>query len=146
MRILLHLTVAYLLSQTHVAAQSQNSTGVVPIEAQVDLRRYQFAEPLDSSDFQRFIRSLRADDGPPDVGGTPKRYRQVWMVSEHGGLSMVSRGNGEVITLEAERPIVDIFENSFLNMLTSDGRSCIARFWERPCAMLCRTTTYYVEE
>lgn len=146
MRILRHLTIAFLLSHVHTTAQGQDSTGVVPVVAHPQLRRYQFAEPSDSTDFQQFIQSLRADAGPTHADGTPKRYRQVWLVSEHGGFAVVSRGDGQVVTLEADRPIVGIFDTLFLNMLTSDGRTCVAKLWEVPCAMICRTTTYYLEE
>jgi len=146
MRTLLHLTIALLLSHGQVSAQSLNSTGAAPFPGHRYLSRYQFAEPSDSTDFLQFIRSLRADGGPTQANGTPKRYRPVWLVSEHGGFAVVSGGDGQVITLEAERPALDAFDTMTLHMRTADGRACVVRLWERPCAMICRTTTYYLEE
>ena len=146
MRILRHLTIAFLLSHAHTTALGQDSTGVVPVAAHAPLSRYQFAEPSDSTDFQQFIQSLRADAGPTQADGAPKRYRQVWQVSEHGGFAVVSRGNGQVITLEADRPMVEIFDTLLFYMRATDGRTCVAKLWEVPCAMICRTTTYYLEE
>lgn len=146
MHLLRHLTIAFLLLNLIRTAYGQDNSGPVPSSSYRALGNFHYADPSDSADFQQFIRSLRAVDGPPQAGATPKRYRQVWLVSEHGGFSVVSRGDGEAITVEAERPIVDIFSTWSLNLLTSDGRACIAQLWERPCAMICRTTTYYVEE
>lgn len=146
MRILPYLTIAFLLLHEHASAQRQDRIGAVPVAAHTNLSHYQFAEPSDSSDFQRFAQSLRTDDAPTRTEGTPRRYRQVWRIAEHGGFAIVSRGDGQVITLEAERPTLDAFDTMFLHMRTTDGRGCVVRLWERPCAMICRTTMYYLEE
>lgn len=146
MRTTLHATLLYLLSHLSTTGYGQDNSGPDPFPRDRALHGFHYAELSDSTDFLRFIQSLRAADGPPQAGATPKRYRQVWLVSEHGGFSVVSRGDGEAITVEAERPIVAIFNTWSLNLLTSEGRACIAQLWDRPCAMICRTTTYYVEE
>lgn len=146
MHLLRHLTIAFLLLHLTRTANGQDNDGPVPTSSFRALGNFHYAEPSDSADFQQFIRSLRSVDGPPQAGATPKRYRQVWRVSEYGRFSVVSRGDGEAITMESERPMVDIFDTLFFNMLTSDGRACVAKLWEVPCAMICRTTTYYVEE
>lgn len=146
MRTTLHATFAFLLSQLSTTGYGQDNSGPVPIAMNRALSHFHYADPSDSTDFLQFIRSLRAVDGPTQAGAAPKRYRQVWLVSEHGGFTLVSRGDGQVITLEPERPIVESFDTLFLYMRTLDGRACVARLWERPCAMICRTTTYYVEE
>ncbi len=140
MHLLRHLTIAFLLLHLTRTANGQDNDGPIPTSSYRALGNFHYVEPSDSADFQQFIRSLLAVDGPPQAGATPKRYRQVWLVSEHGGFSVVSRGDGEAITMESERPMVDIFTLS-LSLLTSDGRACIAQLWERPCAMICRTTT-----
>lgn len=142
----LHLTIAFLLLLQSPTVNGQGGSEAVPFAAHRGFRTLYFAEPSDSSAFQQFIQSLRTDAGPPHAGGTPKRYRQAWLVSEHGGFAIVSRGDGQVITLEAEPPALDSFDRMFIHMRTTDDRTCVAEFWERPCAMICRTTTYYLEE
>ncbi len=146
MRTLLHLTIALLLSHLNPTVNGQDNSGPFPFPKDRVLSNFHYADPSDSTDFLQFIRGLRAEGGPTEANGTPKRYRPVWLVSEHGGFAVVSRGDGQVITLEAEHPALDAFDTMTLHMRTADGRACVVRLWERPCAMICRTTTYYLEE
>jgi hypothetical protein len=146
MHFLRHLTIALILLHLNPMASGQDGSGPVPFPRDRALSYFHYAEPSDSADFLQFIQSLRAEAGPTHTAGTPKRYRQVWLVSEHGGFATVSRGDGQVITLEEEQSTVGIFDTLFLHMRTTDGRTCVAVFWERPCAMICRTTTYYLEQ
>jgi hypothetical protein len=146
MRTLLNLTIVFLLSHLSPTVNGQDSTGAVTFPRDRALSNFHFADPSDSTDFLRFIHSLRAEAGPTHADGAPKRYRQVWLVSEHGGCAAVSRGDGEVITLEAELPAETPFNIAHFYLLTQDGQTCIARFWDQPCALLCQTTTYYLEE
>lgn len=146
MRTTLHATLLFLLSHLSTTVNGQDNSVPVPFPKDRALSSFHYADPSDSTDFIQFNRSLRVADGPSQAGAASKRYRQVWLVSEHGGFSVVSRGDGQVITLEPERPTIGIFDTMLLYRRTSDGRACLVRLWERPCAMICRTTTYYVEE
>lgn len=108
-------------------------------------RGFHFADPSDSSAFLEFIRDLRPDTGELDVERTPKRFRQVWRISEHGGLSFVSRGEGTEL-IDREGPVIGNGMFADLAFRTAAGTRGVMRFWEYPCAMICRTTEYYLEE
>ena len=104
-----------------------------------------FDQPADSADFMRFVSSLSLQGTTEEPNILAHRYRQVWRISEHGGIAYVMRGDGQLTTLDAERPTVEGFD-TLLPLRTRDGQACVMRQWEYPCAMICRTTEYYIEE
>jgi hypothetical protein len=141
MRTLLLLVLLPSLHRLH-AQEPHPSASMARIWAQ---RPLVFEEPADSAEFLRFLSSFSFQDTTEEPNTLAHRYRQVWRISEHGGIAYVMRGDGRMTTLDAERPTVEGFD-TLLPLRTRDGQACVMRQWEYPCAMICRTMEYYLEE
>ncbi len=69
----------------------------------------------------------------------------AWIESERGGGTMIHRGDG---SMQKASKSIDFshYEQMSVPYRTVDGRRVILLMYEEPCALLCRTTYYYVEE
>lgn len=106
-------------------------------------RRYELLS--DSVDYARFRASLRVEDV---TGSDPipwSSYRMLWRESQHGGLWSVTRGDNSVLTARDATPGIGDYEWT-QRFRTVEGKRGIILVHDRPCAMICRSVRYYLEE
>ena len=102
-----------------------------------------WASAADSVDFTAFRSALQLTDTSPDLDTTTVVCRAVWRIGEHGGLAVVSRGDGSLMQIKG---------SSFLGLpihipfRLPDGRRGFMVVHETPCGLICRDTVYYLEE
>ncbi|MBL7952518.1 MAG: hypothetical protein JNM62_12460 [Flavobacteriales bacterium] len=104
-----------------------------------------FESAADSADFMRFRSGIRAEDlmtaeATPDIV-----YRLVWQEAEHGGRWSVTRGDGTPPPKRDRNTRLGALEYG-LPFRTAEGERGLLISSEYPCAMICRSAWYYVEE
>lgn len=97
--------------------------------------------PEDSADFTAFHAGISMEEETLEM--TSGDYRAVWRVGEHGGVTVVSRGDGSLHHFEGSS-IIGLFMHLPFRM--ADGRRGVKVVHETPCGLICRDTVYYVEE
>lgn len=97
----------------------------------------------DSAEFARFRKGLRTVAPTLSKDTTTIRYRMVWQEDQHGGMWMVSRGDGSLL-----KHSVNEANDWFMGQpfRTYDGRRGVVVVHDTPCGMICRSVWYYVEE
>ncbi len=138
-----HVTALLLLSAMH-SLPAQDTIGPTLDRPPARPPPVYYEQPTDSADFQRFIASLSFATTAEVPGAMPRCYTEVWRIAEHGGLSIVTRGDGSALTLPAGPFDSDTWSAS-LAFVTPEGRHGLLRMSEYPCAMICRTAVYYLE-
>jgi hypothetical protein len=107
-----------------------------------------YGMPVDTSDsagFAAFLNGLQwADLGEPVVGPV-SGYRLAWTLSQHGGMSAVTRGDGSA-PASGDRTMLLIDREFVLPFRTAEGKRGLSVVSDTPCGLICRTTWYYVEE
>lgn len=102
-----------------------------------------FENPDDSAAYAQFRKGLQRTDLDAETGTA--NYRMVWREHQQGGVHTVSRGDGT--TVMPTRYVSGVDElTSYTHFRTADGRQGILVSYERPCALICRSVVYYVEE
>ncbi len=110
------------------------------------IQRYRFGSPSDSSDYRRFRDAMLFDLPEGNAPGPWPTYRLLWIESsQFGGRSMVMRGDSSILAEEEARPTIGAYEWT-RRFGTVDGKRGILLFYDRPCAMICQSVRYYVEE
>ncbi len=104
-----------------------------------------FETTQDSADFMQFRNGLQPVDTTRTPDTTTFQYRLVWIVNERGGMTVVSRGDGSVMR-SAEHVAFAPYALMSLPYRTAEGRRGLVLAHEEPCALICRTAHYYVEE
>ncbi len=104
-----------------------------------------FENAQDSADFMKFRNGLQRVDPSLPMDTTTVEYRLLWRVVERGGITIASRGDGRVMR-SAERVVFEPYALTCLPFRTADGRHVLVLAHEEPCALICRSTEYYVEE
>lgn len=107
--------------------------------------RCRFETPSDSSDYRRFRDSMLFDLPEAKEQGPWPIYRLLWQESQHGHSWLVMRGDSSILAEEEARPTIGAYEWT-RRFGTVDGKRGIVRFYDRPCAMICQSVRYYVEE
>jgi hypothetical protein len=99
----------------------------------------------DSAEFTRFRAGLKSADAFLPTDATTGHFRMVWQEDQHGGSTMVRRGDGSLLSLpnNAVPPDVFLLARCFR---AADGRRGFLRSHETPCGLICRSAWYYVEE
>ena len=96
----------------------------------------------DSADFTRFRQGLTSV--APNTTATDT-YRMVWREDQRSGRWTVSRGDGSLLKGAPNTGLVKPL-GSHIPFRTADGRHGWMLVHETPCAMLCQSAVYYVEE
>ena len=104
-----------------------------------------FENMQDSADFVQFRSGLRPIDPAWTTDTTTFEYGMVWQENQHGGMTMVRRGDGSM-RKASERSAISLYELTSVPYCTADGRRVMVFIHEVPCALICRTAYYYVEE
>ena len=100
-----------------------------------------YESPEDSAAFVQFREGLSFDVPHTALATSP--YRLLWRESEQGGLHIVIQGDGsKIMTLRGNASIDELI--LYDPFRTADGRPGILVSYERPCALICRTTSYYL--
>ena len=102
-----------------------------------------WASAADSVDFTAFLSALQLTDPGQDGDSTSVTYHLVWRKNQHGGVAVVSRGDGSALRVAA-RTLIGFYENHPFHM--PDGRRGVVMIHDEPCALICRDTVYYVED
>lgn len=105
-----------------------------------------FESPEDSADFARFRKGLQVVDPSSGTGVSGQGgFRLAWVERLHGGMQMVTRGDGATLK---DRPgaLLTDFGPFHAPFCTADGKRGIMETHEWPCALVCAVTSYYVEE
>jgi hypothetical protein len=102
-----------------------------------------FDSAADSVDLTAFVKAIQRTDPRPDLVTTTVVCRAVWRIGEHGGLAVVSRGDGSLMQIKGSSfPGLPIH----IPFRMADGRRGFMVVHETPCGLICRDTVYYVEE
>ena len=102
-------------------------------------------DAADSAAFGQFMQGMQPGDlGEPEKGQV-SRYRLAWIVSEHGGLTAVTRGDGSAPALCDKNTPIGPME-FVLPFGTAEGKRGLSVISDIRCGLICRTTWYYVEE
>ncbi len=102
-----------------------------------------WASASDSADHSLFRQGLMWEGLTPSTDTTMTNYRQVWVESLHGGVTIIARGDGSVMPYRAEQ-VNNWF--SVIRFRMADGRRGLTVSHETPCGLICRDTMYYVED
>jgi hypothetical protein len=102
-------------------------------------------DTADSAAFGQFIRAMRPGDLGDPAQSSVSEYRLAWIVSEHGGLAAVTRGDGTA-PAQHDRNMLLIGQEFVFPFRTADGKHGLSVVSDIPCGLICRTTWYYVEE
>lgn len=102
-------------------------------------------DAADSAAFGQFMRGMQPGHPVGPEEGQVSRYRLEWIVSEHGGLTAVTRGDGSVPALRDKNTLIGPMEFA-LPFRTAEGKRGRIVVSDTPCGLICRTTWYYVEE
>ncbi len=101
-----------------------------------------YASPRDSLDFTRFRQGLTIESSGIDTSLT---YRLIWREDQHGGSWTVSREDGSATLAPTEAMIINGFQ-LHTSFRTAEGQRGVLVSFDRPCAMICRSARYYVQE
>jgi|688.fasta_scaffold43703_7 hypothetical protein len=104
-----------------------------------------FESPEDSVRFTRFFEGLVFHEGATRSDTTSLVLRLNWRESQHGGLCIVSRGDGSTLLQQSASRHDDPMHNATY-FRTTAGKRGVVIAWEIPCGLICRTANYYVEE
>ncbi|MBX2980271.1 MAG: hypothetical protein KF905_13330 [Flavobacteriales bacterium] len=104
-----------------------------------------FENSSDSAEFMDFHAGLQWNETVTALDTTSRTYKLVWRENQHGGLRMVSRGNGSTLVRSTGTVRVGPMHDEG-HFRTASGKHGILIAWETPCGMICRTASYYVEE
>lgn len=107
------------------------------------LGRSYYQNAQDSADFARFWKDLRFLDGSVPTDTADTTYHLQWIVSEHGGISSIGRGDSSILQHEP-RSSWGLFPS--LSFRLTDGRRGVQVVHEIPCGLICRSTLYYTED
>ena len=102
-----------------------------------------FENAQDSAAFMQFRYGLAADATLPT--DTTTQYRMLWRENQHGGMTLLSRGDSSLIKAPVHRGF-SVYSETSIPFRTADGRRVLVLTHEVPCGLICRTTWYYVEE
>jgi hypothetical protein len=102
-------------------------------------------DAADSAAFGQFMRGMQPGDPGGPEEGQASRYRLEWIVSEHGGLTVVARGDSSAPALLDTNTLIGPMEFA-LSFRTAEGKRGRMVVSDIPCGLICRTTWYYVEE
>lgn len=104
-----------------------------------------FENPSDSAEFMQFHAGLRWDGTVTALDTSSTTYKLVWREDQHGGLWVVSRGDGSRLLRKAGITRIGPMHGEG-HFRTAGGKRGIMIEWETPCGLICRTASYYVEE
>ena len=104
-----------------------------------------FENRADSAEFMQFHAGLQWEESVTEMDTTSRTYKLVWRENQHGGLWMVSRGDGSVLVRSTRSVHIGPLHDEG-HFCTASGKHGFMIAWETPCGMICRTTSYYVEE
>ena len=133
---------AYLLAFVPCLGQAQGTPASIAAEHHF-LGRLYYQNAQDSADFTRFRQDLRFVDGSAPTDTVDTTYRLQWIVSEHGGMSIINRGDSSILQHEPASSW-GLFPS--LSFQLADGRRGVQVFHEIPCGLICRSTLYYIED
>ncbi|MBK9763277.1 MAG: hypothetical protein IPO87_07910 [Flavobacteriales bacterium] len=102
-----------------------------------------FENAKDSTDFMQFRNGLAADASLPT--DTTTQYHMLWRENQHGGMSLLSRGDSSLIKAPVHGAF-SVYSETSIPFRTADGRRVLVLTHEVPCGLICRSTWYYVEE
>lgn len=122
-------------AQEHTSPVQQHSYFGLPI----------FENSADSAEFMQFQAGLLWDETVTAMDSTSISYKLVWRENQHGGLRVVSRGDGSTLAPSSTYMRVGPIHGEG-HFRTSTGKRGMVISWETPCGMICRTANYYVEE
>ncbi len=100
-----------------------------------------WASAADSADYSVFRKGMSMVEETLET--TSGNYRAGWRISEHGGIAVVTRGDGSLLRIEGPS-ITGLFMHLPFRM--TDGRRGFIVVHETPCGLICRDTVYYVQE
>jgi hypothetical protein len=139
-RILLCASVLLLVD----VARAQVST--IPAVRSVETVPYGMpVDTLDSAGFAAFLNGLQWAELGDTAVGPVSGYRLAWTLSQHGGMSAVTRGDGSA-PASRDRTMLLIDREFVLPFRTAEGKRGLSVVADTPCGLICRTTWYYVEE
>jgi hypothetical protein len=92
-----------------------------------------------------FFEGLVFHEGATRSDTTSLVLRLNWRESQHGGLCIVSRGDGSTLLQQSASRHDDPMHNATY-FRTTAGKRGVVIAWEIPCGLICRTANYYVEE
>lgn len=102
-----------------------------------------FKSAQDSAEFTQFRQGLTTvGRSATESSGT---YRMLWREHQQGGYWVVERCDGTVLDKRTTKDMHGLF-GPHIPFRTADGRSGWMVIHERPCALICRSATYYVKE
>lgn len=133
---------AYFLVFIPCLGHAQETPEVIVAEHRFFGRHY-YQCAQDSADFAQFLKDLRFVDGSMPTDTVATTYRLQWIMSEHGGMSIISRGDSSILQHEPKLSW-GLFPS--LPFRLTDGRRGVQVVHEIPCGLICRTANYYVEE
>jgi hypothetical protein len=114
-------------------------------ELAVSRKHGAIVDASDSAAFGQFIRGMRPGDLGDTAQGNVSGYRLVWVVSEHGGMAAVTRGDGSA-PAQHDRNTLLISQEFVFPFRTAEDKHGLCVVSDIPCGLICRTTWYYVEE
>ena len=126
-------------------AAAQDPITVMQNDYQDPFVPHLFESPADSAAFMQFRAGLEMlpSTGTPDT--VRHQLHMVWRVQLRGGLWSVRRGDGSELQDVPFNANADTWYGR-LPFRAADGRCGLMLFHEFPCALLCRSVQYYVEE
>ncbi len=133
---------AYLLAFVPCLGQAQGTPTSIAAEHHFLGRSY-YQNAQDSADFARFWKQQRFVHGSMLTDTVDTSYRLQWIVSEHGGISSITRGDSSILQYEPDSSW-GLFPN--LHFRLADGRRGVQVVHEIPCGLICRSTLYYIED
>lgn len=104
-----------------------------------------FESPADSAEFMRFRAGLQWEETVTAMDSTSTSCKLVWREDQHGGLWVVSRGDGSTWPRSSGTKRIGPRHDE-AHFRTVGGKHGIVITWETPCGLICRTASYYVEE
>lgn len=104
-----------------------------------------FENPADSEEFMQFHAGLQWKETVNALDTAISAYKLGWRENQHGGLGLVSRGDGSTLVSTAGVMRIGPMHDEGL-FRTASGKRGIMIVWETPCGLICRTAGYYVEE
>ena len=102
---------------------------------------YQHAQ--DSADYATFLKDLRFTQGTSTADTVARTFRLRWIVSEHGGMSIISRGDSSIMQFEPNPFWGTTLGQPFQ---LADGRRGVQMVHETPCGLICRDTRFYIAD
>lgn len=122
-------------AQEHTSPVQQHSYFGLPI----------FENSADSAEFMQFQAGLQWNETVTSMDSTSISYKLAWRENQHGGLWVVSRGDGSTLARSSTRTRRGPFQGE-AHFRTVNGKRGIMVEWETPCGLICRTASYHVEE